>query len=175
VTQARNGGVVVGVADMAVARAGAGRIVTYALGSCIGLTAYDPVARVGGLLHFMLPQPGGKGELKQLKPYMYATTGIPMMLRKLVEEGAVPSRLVLCAAGGAEILANASTMAIGKRNRTMLRRILWKMNLPLEAEDTGGSLARTMMIDLEVGTVEIRVQNKTTALWEGGSPALKGK
>lgn len=155
---------VVGVADMAVGGETDGQIVTYALGSCIGLTAYDPVAKLGGLLHFMLPQPGSKGDPTQQKQAMYATAGIPLMFRRMVERGAKQSRLILTAAGGAEILEGTATMAIGKRNRTMMRKVLWKMNLALAAEDTGGALARTMVLNLSNGEVRIRVRGEDVTL-----------
>jgi chemotaxis protein CheD len=161
-------GVVVGVADMAIARESQGRLVTYALGSCIGLSAYDPVAKVGGLLHYMLPQPAELADPKALKPYMFATTGIPLMLRKLAEAGAQQSRLILCAAGGAEIIEGAATMAIGKRNRTILRKVLWKMGITLAAEDTGGNAARTMSVDLSRGEVSIRSRDHEGLMWAPG-------
>ena len=170
-------GIVVGVADMQTGGAADRQLGTYALGSCIGLTAYDPTARVGGLLHFMLPQPSVRAENEQLKQFMYATTGIPMMLRRLQERGASQSRMVLCAAGGAEILEGAASMAIGKRNRTMLRKVLWKMNLALAAEDTGGSLARTMTLDLATGFVSVRARSSNSVLWQPGqkpAPSLPG-
>lgn len=167
-------GLVVGVADMAVGGHQDGRIITYALGSCIGLSAYDPVARIGGLLHFMLPQPGQVCDDAAAKQFMYATTGIPMMFRRMTERGASQSRCVLTAAGGAEILERATKMAIGSRNRTMMRKVLWKMSLRLAAEDCGGSIARTMSIDLADGAVSVRERGTTKTLWSdatSSSPA----
>lgn len=161
-------GVVVGVADMAVARESQGQLITYALGSCIGLSAYDPIARVGGLLHYMLPQPGEQADPKTLKANMYASTGIPNLLRRLLDAGAVQNRLIVCAAGGAEILEGAAGMAIGKRNRTILRKILWKLGVQLAAEDTGGSIARTMTLELGKGDVRIRTREKDGLLWAPG-------
>ncbi|MFK7741890.1 MAG: chemotaxis protein CheD [Planctomycetota bacterium] len=158
-------GLVVGVADLAVGGAMDGSIITYALGSCIGLTAYDPITRVGGLLHFMLPHPGANAEGRVSKQFMFATTGIPMLFRRLVERGAVQSRVVLTAAGGAEILERASKMAIGSRNRTTMRKVLWKMNLQLAGEDCGGAVARTMSINLEDGSVSVRARSQNRVLW----------
>jgi chemotaxis protein CheD len=168
-------GVVVGVADMGIARESQGRLVTYALGSCIGLSAFDPVAKVGGLLHYMLPQPAEQTDPKTLKPFMYATTGIPMLMRKLVEAGAKQDRLIVCAAGGAEILEGAATMAIGKRNRTILRKVLWKMGITLAAEDTGGSVARTMSVDLHRGDVHVRSRDTDGLLWAHGARMVATK
>jgi chemotaxis protein CheD len=165
VSSRQGNGLVVGVADMGIGAAADGQLTTYALGSCIGVTAFDPVARIGGLLHFMLPQPSSQSGTAELKEFMYASTGIPRMFRRLVERGAVQSRLILTAAGGAEILEGAAQMAIGKRNRTMMRKVLWKMNLSLAAEDTGGNVARTMSLNLDSGEVHIRSRDQHTALW----------
>ncbi|MCA8966455.1 MAG: chemotaxis protein CheD [Planctomycetes bacterium] len=171
IVQAAGAGVVVGVADMAIVAGPGGQIVTYALGSCIGLSAYDPVAKVGGLLHFMLPQPSEQADPKELKPYMYATTGIPLLFRKLVEAGANKGRLIVCAAGGAEIINDAGVFAIGKRNRTILRKIFWKDGTVIAAEDSGGSAARTMTLSLANGEVKIRTRDKESVLWAPGMKA----
>ncbi|MCK5943465.1 MAG: chemotaxis protein CheD [Planctomycetes bacterium] len=170
-------GLVVGVADMAVGAAADGCITTGSLGSCMALTAYDPVAGVGALLHFMLPQPNAKHDPRERKQFLYATTGIPYMLRRLGERGADNANLVLVAAGGAEVREGAVEMAIGKRNRTMLRKVLWKMNLKLAAEDTGGTEARTMRLDLATGAVQVHTAGQELRLWEpqGAAPIGKGK
>lgn len=161
-------GVVVGVADMAIASGPQGQIITYALGSCIGLSAYDPISKIGGLLHFMLPQPAEQADPEQLKPYMYASTGIPLLFRKLVERGAHQNRLVVCAAGGAEIINDAGVFAIGKRNRTILRKIFWKDGTVIAAEDSGGNSARTMTLHLGNGEVRVRTRDKESVLWTPG-------
>jgi chemotaxis protein CheD len=164
-------GSVVGVADLATGTVALGQLVTYALGSCIGLSAYDPVARVGGLLHYMLPQPTETGEPPLAKPYMYATTGIPLLFRRLQELGARKERLVVCAAGGAEILEGGSMFAIGRRNHTMLRKIFWKDGIALAAEDIGGNQARTMSLLLATGEVRIRTRGAERVLWRPGQAA----
>lgn len=168
--EAAGAGVIVGVADMAIGREAQGRLVTYALGSCIGLSAYDPVTKVGGLLHFMLPQPGENANPAELKINMYATTGIPTMFRRLQEMGCLRSRMVLCAAGGAEVINDSGVFAIGKRNRTMLRKIFWKDGTTLAAEETGGNVARTMTLDLRTGEVRIKTRDGEKVLWAPGMP-----
>ncbi len=164
--------VVVGVAAMAIGRAGQGQLITYALGSCIGLTAYDPIARVGGLLHFMLPEPAEQAEPRQHQPFVYATTGMPRLLRELHEAGAQQDRLIVCAAGGAELMAGAASMAIGARNRRMLRTILGQAGIALAAEVTGGRVARTLTLDLANGQVRVRSRDVQTLLWVPGGTAL---
>ncbi len=167
----RIAGVVVGVADMAVGRVEQGQLATFALGSCIGLSAYDPVAQVGGLLHFMLPQPAPRTAPPESQPCLYATTGIAALLAALDGAGAKRSRLVVCAAGGAEILADAGGFAIGRRNRAMLRERLRAHGVALAAEDTGGNLARTMVLHLDTGVVRIRTRSREIRLWGQGGPA----
>ncbi|MGE3175300.1 MAG: chemotaxis protein CheD [Planctomycetota bacterium] len=158
-----------GVADLAVARADErARITTFALGSCIGLSVYDPVVRVGGLLHYMLPQPGPDIDPGELKVAMYATTGVPALFRKLELLGLRRERAVVCVAGGAEVLNDTAVFAIGQRNRTILRKIFWKDGTRVAAEDTGGNLARTMTIDLATGEVRIKTRAGERVLW---SPA----
>lgn len=156
-TLGQSGLVVVGVADMALRRLGeASQLITYALGSCVGLTIYDPVAKVGGLLHYMLPQPAPNQDPDTLQPFMFATTGMALLFRRSLEAGARKGRLVVCAAGAGEIMCESSVFAVGKRNHTMLRKILWKEGITLAGEDVGGNCARTMTLDLATGEVTSR-------------------
>lgn len=169
----RDKGLVVGVADLVVGAARDRQLVTYALGSCIGFTAYDPVARVGGMLHFMLPQPSPKSPPDEVKPEMYGSTGIPLLFDKVQARGGNPARFVLVAAGAAEILEGAANMAIGKRNHAMLRKVLWKTDTKLDAEDIGGNTARTMSLDLTTGEVQVRARGEDLVLWRPkGAPRL---
>ena len=140
-------------------------IVTYALGSCIGVTIYDPIAKVGGMLHFMLPESKVNAEKAQSNPAMFADTGVPCLLKKAYELGAKKSRLIVCAAGGAEVLADDGHFKVGKRNRTMLRKLFWKNNILLSADDTGGNISRTLMMTLCDGEIVIRTKGKETKLW----------
>jgi chemotaxis protein CheD len=161
-------GLVVGVGDVKVAAARdvPGRvIVTYALGSCIGLACFDPEVAVGGMLHYMLPQPADVKDATG-KEAMYATTGLPLMLEQLERRGARRERLVLTAAGAAEVITKGRAFAIGQRNRTILRKLLWKLGLSLSAEETGGTTARTMSLSLVDGTVTIRDKGQERALWQ---------
>ncbi|MEO6594050.1 MAG: hypothetical protein ABIP94_04790 [Planctomycetota bacterium] len=93
---------------------------------------------------------------------------IPLLLRKLAEAGAEQARLCICAAGGAEVLAGTLATTIGQRNRTMLRKILWRLGLSLAAESTGGRAARTMCLDLETGTVRVHSSDSAHVLWQPG-------
>lgn len=154
---------IVGVADLAVGKA-PGQIVTYALGSCIGVSVWDPVTKVGGMLHYMLPQPGDETE-PGFNPAQYGTTGVPLLFKRLAEAGGAKARVVVCAAGGAEILNDDGTFRVGSRNRTLLRKIFWKNNVLIHAEDTGGNNCRTLSLRTDDGCVEIRSQGKVKKLW----------
>jgi chemotaxis protein CheD len=138
------------MADCAVGDVPGQVLVTYALGSCIGVTAYDPVVGVGGLLHYMLPDSTIDRERARSNPFMFADTGIPRMLNLLYERGAVKRRLVVHAAGAARMLDQRDVFEIGKRNHLAARRILWKAGLMVQGEAVGGEESRTLR--LEIGT-----------------------
>ncbi len=157
--------IVVGVAALGVGRDPTKTVITYALGSCIGVTVYDPIARVGGLLHFMLPESSVSSEKAALNPAMFGDLGIPLLFEKVAEIGGRRERLIVCAAGGAEVLADDGHFRIGNRNRTILRKIFWKQNLLLSADDTGGQHSRTMALRLSDGSINVRTQGKETQLW----------
>lgn len=157
--------IVVGVADLQVSRDPSKSIITYALGSCIGVTLYDPVAKVAGMLHFMLPESSVSVEKAAANPAMFGDAGLPILFDKVLAAGAKRERLVVCAAGGAEVLADDGHFRIGNRNRTILRKIFWKLNILLAADDTGGQHSRTMTIRLSDGQIHLRSQGKETILW----------
>jgi chemotaxis protein CheD len=157
--------IVVGVADVQVARDPGKSIVTYALGSCIGVTLWDPVAMVGGMLHFMLPDGSQSPERAAACPAMFADTGVPLLFQRAMRLGAEPRRSVLCAAGGAEILAEDGHFRIGARNRTFLRKLFWRNSALLVGDDTGGAHSRMLTLSLKDGTVTVRSQGKEAILW----------
>jgi chemotaxis protein CheD len=159
------GRLVVGIADLVLTADSQTTLVTYALGSCIGVTIFDPVAHVGGMLHFMLPQATLNPEKAGKTPSMFADTGVPLLFTRAYELGARKERLIVCAAGGAEILADEGHFKIGSRNRTMLRKLFWKNNVLLASEDTGGSHSRTMTLRLTDGLVTVKNKNEERTLW----------
>ena len=146
--------VVVGVADGKCSREQLDVLITYGLGSCIAVAFYDAAARTGGLLHFMLPESRIDSEKAQRNPYMFADTGVSAMLRQLREMGANPRRLTVRIAGGARVLETGDHFEIGRRNHVALRKVLWKAGLMIQAEEVGGSISRT--VRLEVGTGRCR-------------------
>ena len=159
------GDIVIGVADVAVTDDPNARLVTYALGSCIGVTMYDPVAKVGGMLHFMMPNAKSSPDKAEARPAMFGDSGIPMLFDALLELGAKRDRLVVCAAGGAEIIADNGHFRVGSRNRTLLRKLFWKNNILMAGEDTGGTISRTLSLFMSNGSVSIRNKSEERTLW----------
>lgn len=156
---------VVGVADLVVLKDPRAEIITHALGSCIGVTIFDPSTNVGGMLHFMLPDSKINSEKATDNPAMFADTGIPVLFKKAYELGAKKENLIVCAAGGAEVLSDGGHFKIGSRNRTVLRKIFWKNNVLLSADDTGGNNSRTLHLSLADGSVTVRNRGKGAPLW----------
>jgi chemotaxis protein CheD len=148
--------IVVGMADCQVANSTDQILVTYALGSCIGLAVYDSTAKVGGMLHFMLPDSTIDPARGRANPCMFADTGIPLLLDQVCGRGASKRRLIVRAAGGAQMMDRENTFQIGKRNYQAMRRILWKAGVLLQGEAIGGTNSRT--IRLEIGTGDLWLQ-----------------
>lgn len=145
----------VGIADMKMLQ-GEGILITYALGSCIGLCFHDPRLRLGALLHIMLPLNMETGRTHPLK---YADTGIKETLKALEAKGAMRSRMTVKIAGGAkmfEVSGGGGLGNIGQRNIESVHAILKRENLRLIGEHTGGSVARTLLFDVVSGQACIR-------------------
>jgi chemotaxis protein CheD len=150
---------VVAVGDMKIGR-DADLIVTHALGSCLGLVVYDPVERVGGLLHAMLPLSKINPAKAEANPYMFVDTGVPALFKALYEIGGQKSRMVIKAAGCGNPLGKNELFKIGERNHTILKKLLWKNNILLETEDVGGTASRTLHFDVATGQTVISSNGK---------------
>ena len=131
-------------------------LITYALGSCIAMTVYDPAAAVGGMLHYMLPDSSIDPARRSETPYKFADTGIPLMLSKVAELGGMKRRLVVRIAGGAQMMDSAGVFDIGKRNYQALRKILWKVGVLVHAEAVGGAVSRTVRLEIGSGRFWLR-------------------
>ena len=130
----------VGIADMKVARV-QGLLITYALGSCIGVTLYDPVIKLGGLLHIMLPSAENVWE----------------MLRKMQAFGGMKVRYVCKIAGGAKMFEMQGSLGnIGQRNIQSVQNVLRQEGIRIVRQDVGANYARTLSMDVETGTVKVR-------------------
>lgn len=147
---------IVGIADMKLCQDHESGLITYSLGSCIGVAVYDPVAKVGGLLHYMLPESTIDPQKAQKNPFMFADTGIPLLFREAYRLGAVKNRMIVKVAGGSQILDDSGFFNIGKRNYMALRKIFWKNNILIKAEDVGGQFSRTLRLEAATGRVFVK-------------------
>ena len=131
-------------------------LATYSLGSCIAVCLYDPASRVGGMLHYQLPDSKMDPQRATQKPLMFADTGMALLLANMVKLGAKPKRLQVKIAGGAAMDIGPKGFDIGKRNYLAIRKILWKRGMFIDAEDIGGSSPRNMYLNVENGAVTVR-------------------
>lgn len=149
--------IIVSIADMKISNDPEASLVTYALGSCIGVALYDPIVKVGGLLHFMLPDSRIDPFKAKKCPCMFADTAIPLFFEEFYKWGGIKERLKVKVAGGSKILDEAEFFNIGKKNYLSLRKILQLNNVPISAEDIGGQGNRTITLEVSTGKVFIKI------------------
>ena len=149
---------VVDIADLVVSKDPRRPLITYSLGSCIGVAIWDPVARVAGLLHYMLPESSISPEKAKNNPAMFCDTAVPKLFKAAYELGATKRRLVVKVAGGSQLLDENGTFNIGKRNYLAIRKIFWKNGILIDGESVGGSISRTMRIDVATGAVTLKTR-----------------
>jgi chemotaxis protein CheD len=157
--------IVVGMAECRVGNATGQMLATFALGSCIAIAVHDPEARVGGLVHFMLPDSSIDPGRGRQNPSMFADLAIPSLLEAVAKLGAAPGRLVAHAAGGAQMMGDERIFDIGRRNCEAMRRHMSAAGIELRRTIVGGSVSRNLR--LEIGTGRIW-------LWESGALGYVG-
>ena len=156
--------IVIGISDLQVSKDPNVVLATYALGSCIGVMVHDPQRMIGGLIHYMLPLSSANLEKAKERPAMFADTGIPLLFEKLYALGAQKRDLVVKVAGGGNLHDTKGVFNIGKRNYTVLRKMFWKNNVLISAEDVGGDRSRTTRLYVGTGTVTVSSQGTETEL-----------
>jgi chemotaxis protein CheD len=145
---------VVLVADMKIANSG-DVLVTHALGSCLGVLLYDSKAKIGGLLHAMLPFSKVNPSKAADNPCMFIDTGLPVLLEAFYHAGGQKSTMVVKAAGCGNFLGKNEMFEIGRRNYKVLKELLMANRIELESEDIGGTENRTVHFDLSTGRVTL--------------------
>jgi len=151
------GRIVVGIGEFSVSGSRSETIVTHALGSCIAVCIWDATAVVGGMLHFLLPDAAVNPTRARAQPAAFANTGLPLFFQAAYALGLEKKRCRVRLVGGAEIagLGGANSLNVGKRNLLAARNILWRNGLLIEAEATGGSIARTVALHLRDGKIDV--------------------
>lgn len=156
--------IVVGVSELAVTNQTAAVLSTYALGSCIGIVAYDAAARAAGLLHLMLPDSSIAAEKAARQPAMFADTGIPALFNSLAGVRAQRNRTTLYVAGGASVLSGPDAFQIGERNAVAVRRILSVYGCRIVGFEVGGFVNRTLHLNVGTGELSVKMPDRTFAV-----------
>jgi chemotaxis protein CheD len=139
-------------------------LATYSLGSCIAVALYDPIAHIGGLLHFQLPSSTLDPQRAKQNPAMFADSGMDNLLKQLTALGAQAKRLKVKLAGAAQILDDGGMFNIGRRNHAAIRKLLWQHGLFIDGEDIGGNRPRNVYLNVASGEVTSKSEETTLAL-----------
>ncbi|QIB68408.1 chemotaxis protein CheD [Aminipila butyrica] len=155
----------VGIAEMGVVR-GEDQLITYALGSCIGVCIYDKNAKIAGMVHIMLPTAPTDGSGKSV--CRYADSGVPALVNKMESIGARRGLLTAKIAGGARMFnipGDSVVGNIGDRNTDAVKKILSDLRIPIVGHDVGQDYARTMSFNACDGMVTIKAFSKGITTW----------
>ena len=146
---------VLGLGDMEVTRDPSVTLVCLGLGSCVAVCVYDPMAKVGGMAHIVLPQSNGREDTSSAK---YVDTGVPRLLAEMTKRGASLSRLIVKIVGGAQMSSAPglnSIFNIGEKNLEATKSILAAHGISVAAADTGGSRGRTARLSVATGNLAV--------------------
>lgn len=134
-------------------------LVSFALGSCVGICLYDAKKKIAGMAHIILPC--SRDSLHQENPYKFADAGVKLLVRDMVRSGAEPSRIVAKIAGGAQMFeTHDKTWEIGELNTNMVRHVLRKERISIVAEDMGKNYGRTILFYAKDGKLEINTMRR---------------
>lgn len=156
--------IIVNVSDAKVSKDPDAVIATYSLGSCIGVALYDPVVKVGGMLHYQLPSGTMDADRARQNPTMFGDTGMVYLLAEMEKHGAQKRRMRVGLAGAAQMLNDTKVFDIGRRNHTQIRKILWQHGMFIAGEQVGGKTPRTMFLRVSDGQVTIKAQDQTITI-----------
>lgn len=145
----------IGIGEWAVSRAASDTLKTYALGSCVAVIIYDSIRSIAGMIHIALPDSRVDAERALGMPGYFADTGLPLMIEEMKGLGAARGSVWVKLAGGASVMDPGGYFDIGKKNILAAKRILWGSSLGPVAEDTGGSLSRTVSVAVASGETRI--------------------
>jgi chemotaxis protein CheD len=157
VSVGRGARLVVGIGELAVSSSPDDVIVTHALGSCIAVCLWDPLVRVAGLLHFLLPEAKLNMDRARKQPATFADSGIALLFQTAYTRGVDKKRCVVRLVGGAEVagLQGVAALNVGQRNLFVARQILSQNGVLVAGESTGGTIPRTVNLRASDGVVEV--------------------
>jgi chemotaxis protein CheD len=136
-------------------------LICYGLGSCIAVSAFDPVAKVGAMAHIVLPV-SNNGSSATL-PAKYADSGIPLTVEKMEKAGARRSRIVIKMAGGAKMLHGVqagSILDIGERNIVAVSEAMRALGIKIQGQDTRGNWGRCLWLYMATGLTRVKTADQ---------------
>ena len=155
--------IVVNISDMKLSQLDTEVLATFSLGSCLGVTAYDPVLKIGALVHCLLPNATASPEKARQNPFMFVTSGVAAMVKQLFQYGAKRERLVFKIAGGADMRGD-KLFKTGARNVEAATKLLKKNNMNTTSQETGGCIPRTIYLHLDTGALVVRTFGKDKSI-----------
>ena len=150
-------GINIPIGEFSVTKTPSDVLTTHALGSCVAVCIWDPVARVAGMLHFLLPESSINRTRAQVQPATFADSGIPLLFQEAYRLGLTKSRAIVRLVGGAEVQADQplGMFNVGMRNVLAARSVLWKNGVLVKGELVGGTAARTVRLWADGGRVRV--------------------
>ncbi len=151
----------VGLGEMSVTKDTSLVLVCNGLGSCISLCVYDPVNKMGGMAHMLLPSCRSKSDISG-SPSKYINTGAPLLINRMIKQGSLKQNLIVKIAGGARMLnipGQCSQLDIGQKNIAEIKVTLDRENIPICGSDVGGGFGRTVNFYLDSGKVTVKAVN----------------
>jgi chemotaxis protein CheD len=132
-------------------------LATHSLAACMGVCLYDPQAKIAGMLHYQLPSASIDPMKARQQPFMFADTGMTLLLAEMESLGAQKRRIRVKLAGAAAGADTATTNA-GKRNHAAIRKILWQHGMFIESEEVGGPSPRTVFLSVADGELTVKLE-----------------
>jgi chemotaxis protein CheD len=154
----------IGIAQMRITKESSDVLTAPNLGSCVAVAVFDPIKKIGGMIHCLLPMSKSDPAKAKDKPEMYVDTGVALLLESILALGSTKKDLQIIAAGGAQINDPNNVFEIGKKNIVVLKKILWKNNLLMKASDFGEDYSRTVTLDMKDGRVTLKAKGDTKLL-----------
>lgn len=147
----------VGIGELAVSNNPDEKLKTFGLGSCVAMIVLDPKVRAVGLIHLALPDSSINLEKAQKQPGYFVDTGLPYLFKEMSKLGTHPQGkgLIVKLVGGAQVMDPNQRFNIGKRNVLTIKKILWSLQLAVVAEEVGGTISRTVEVNVKTGRVTI--------------------
>jgi chemotaxis protein CheD len=150
---------VIGIGECAISSNQEDTITTYALASCVAVTAYCQSKRAAGMVHIVLPAPA-MNEKNSDEPFYYAITGVPLMINRICSKyDCTKSELQIRLFGGAESIREKDFFKLGQKNIQMVEKVLKSMNLSYNSSETGGFISRTLDMNVATGIIMIKSQS----------------